>query len=263
VALVTHLAFELRTSTPESLIAGLSERVETSGYRSLWVNNPPDEDGLGRLAQMAAATTQITLGTAVVPVSAVSPDAILRRIDETGLPPERLRLGIGSGRGAKPLERMADAVVYLRERTPAEIVIGALGPRMRALGATQADGVLLNNVTPDLARSAAGEIRTQAEAAGRPVPGVYVNVMAGVGAAQIAELEGSAVFLSRLPAYAAHFGRTGIEPEQTWIAARQLGELPALLEPWRNTVDEVVLVPVSADAAGPARDLIDAAIAAF
>jgi alkanesulfonate monooxygenase SsuD/methylene tetrahydromethanopterin reductase-like flavin-dependent oxidoreductase (luciferase family) len=263
VALVTHLAFELRTSTPDSLVAALAERVEASGYRSLWVNHPPDEDGLGRLAQMAAATTRITLGTAVVPVSAVPPDAILRRIDETGLLPERLRLGIGSGWGEKPLDRMAEAVAYLRERTPAEIVVGALGPRMRELGATQADGVLLNSVTPELAKAAAGEIREQAKAAGRPVPGVYVNVLAGVGAAQITELEGSAAFLSRLPAYAAHFSRSGIGPEQTWIAARQLGELPALLEPWRDTVDEVVLIPVSAEAAGPARDLVDAAIAAF
>jgi hypothetical protein len=95
------------------------------------------------------------------------------------------------------------------------------------------------------------------------VPGVYVNVLAGAGAAQITELEGSAAFLSRLPAYAAHFSRSGIGPEQTWIAARQLSELPALLEPWRDTVDEVVLIPVSAEAAGPARDLVDAAITAF
>ena len=260
---MTHLAFELRTSTPDSLVAALAERVETSGYRSLWVNHPPDEDGIGQLAQMAAATTRITLGTAVVPVSAVPPDAILRRIDETSLPPERLRLGIGSGSGPQPLRRMADAVAYLRERTPAEIVVGALGPRMRELGATQADGVLLSNVTPELARAAAGEIRAQAKAADRPVPGVYVNVMAGVGAAQIAALEGSAAFLSRLPAYAAHFARAGIRPDQTWIAAGQLGELPALLEPWRDTFDEVVLVPVSAEAAGPARDLVDVAIAAF
>jgi hypothetical protein len=28
---------------------------------------------------------------------------------------------------------MTEAVAYLRERTPAEIVVGALGPRMRAL----------------------------------------------------------------------------------------------------------------------------------
>jgi hypothetical protein len=111
--------------------------------------------------------------------------------------------------------------------------------------------------------AAAGEIREQAKTAGQPVPGVYVNVLAGVGDAQITELEGSAAFLSRLPAYAAHFGRSGIGPEQTWIAARQLGELPELLEPWRDTVDEVVLLPVSAGAAGPARDLVDAAIAAF
>jgi hypothetical protein len=41
------------------------------------------------------------------------------------------------------------------------------------------------------------------------------------------------------------------------------GELPRLLGPWRDTVDEVVLVPVRADEAGPARDLVDAAIAGF
>ena len=237
--------------------------MEASGYRSLWVNHPPDEDGLGHLATMAAATTRITLGTAVVPISAVPPDAILRRIDETALPPERLRLGIGSGSGDKPLDRMADAIVYLRERTPAEIVVGALGPRMRALGATQADGVLLNNITPALARAAAEQIRTQAKAVGRPVPGVYVNVMVGVGAGQLAELDGSAAFLARLPAYAAHFSRAGVRPEQTWIAADELGELPRLLEPWQDTVDEVVLVPVSAAEPGPARALVDAAIAAF
>jgi alkanesulfonate monooxygenase SsuD/methylene tetrahydromethanopterin reductase-like flavin-dependent oxidoreductase (luciferase family) len=158
---------------------------------------------------------------------------------------------------------MTEAVAYLRERTPAEIVVGALGPRMRELGATLADGVLLNTVTPDLARAAAAEIRAQAMAASRPVPGVYVNVMAGVGSAQIAELGESAAFLKQLPAYAAHFRRAGISPEQTSIAAGQPGELPRLLGPWRDTVDEVVLVPVRADQPGPARDLVDAAIAGF
>lgn len=260
---MTHLAFELRTSTPGPLLPALAERVEENGYRSLWVNHPPGEDGIGCLAAMASATARITLGTAVVPVSAVPPDAILRRIDETGLPAERLRLGIGSGSGERPLERMAEAVSYLRERTPAEIVVGALGPRMRGLGATLADGVLLNSVTPGLARAAAGEIREQAKAAGRPVPGVYVNVMAGVGAAQLAELDASAAFLRQLPAYAAHFRRAGIGPEQTSIAVGRPGELPPRLEPWRGTVDEVVLVPVRADEAGPAGDLVDAAIAGF
>jgi Luciferase-like monooxygenase len=199
----------------------------------------------------------------VVPISAVPPDAILRRLDETALPPERLRLGIGSGSGPAPLERMAEAVAYLRERTSAEIVVGALGPRMRRLGAMAADAVLLNTVTPELARTAAEEIRARAKAASRPVPGVYVNVLTGVGRAQIAELGESAAFLSGLPAYAAHFRRAGITPEQTSIAASQLSELPRLLEPWRDTVDEVVLVPVSADEEGPVSELADAAIAAF
>lgn len=263
MASVTHLAFELRIGTPDPVLASVAARVEAAGYRSVWVNNPPGEDGIGQLSKIAAATDRITLGTAVVPISAVPPDAILRRLDETALPPERLRLGIGSGSGATPLDRMAEAVTYLRERTPAEIVVGALGPRMRALGATLADAVLLNTVTPGLARAAAEEIRTHAKTANRPVPGVYVNVLTGVGQAQIAELELSAAFLSRLPAYAAHFRRTGIRPEQTSIAASRLSELPRLLEPWRDTVDEVVLVPVSADEEAPVRELADAAIAAF
>ena len=167
---MTHLAFELRTSTPDPVLASLAARVESGGYRSVWVNHPPGEDGIGQLAKVAAATTRITLGTAVIPVSDVPPDAILRRVEETGLPPERLRLGIGSGSGAGPLRRMAEAVAYLRERTPAEIIVGALGPRMRELGATLADAVLLNTVTPDLARAAAGEIRAQAKAASRRCP---------------------------------------------------------------------------------------------
>jgi regulator of extracellular matrix RemA (YlzA/DUF370 family) len=121
----------------------------------------------------------------VIPVSAVPPETILRRLTEANVPADRLRLGIGSGSGASPLRRMADAVRYLGPRTQAEIVVGALGPRMRELAATQADGVLLNTVTPELARTAATEIRDQAQAAGRPVPGVYVNVLVGVGHREI------------------------------------------------------------------------------
>jgi alkanesulfonate monooxygenase SsuD/methylene tetrahydromethanopterin reductase-like flavin-dependent oxidoreductase (luciferase family) len=42
---MTHLAFELRTNTPDALTAELAEQAEARGYRSLWVNHPPDEDG--------------------------------------------------------------------------------------------------------------------------------------------------------------------------------------------------------------------------
>jgi alkanesulfonate monooxygenase SsuD/methylene tetrahydromethanopterin reductase-like flavin-dependent oxidoreductase (luciferase family) len=260
---VTHLAFELKTDTPEPVVASIAKRVEARGYRSAWVNHPPDADGIGQLARIAAATTRITVGTGVVPISAVPPETMLRRIEETGLPPERLRLGIGSGFGPQPLRRMTEAVGYLRPRTPAEIVVGAIGPRMRALGAAQADGVLLSAVTPELARAAAEEIRALAKAADRPVPGVYANVLVGVGAGQLAELERSAAFLARLPAYAAHVRRTGIRLEQTRIAAERIDEVPALLARWRDTVDEVVLLPVTASEAGPVAELVDAAITAF
>jgi alkanesulfonate monooxygenase SsuD/methylene tetrahydromethanopterin reductase-like flavin-dependent oxidoreductase (luciferase family) len=260
---VTHLAFELKTDTPPDVAAGIARRAEERGYRSLWVNHPPDADGIGQLARIAGATTRITVGTAVVPISAVPPEDILRRVEETGLLPERLRLGIGSGSGPQPVRRMAEAVDYLRQRTPAELVVGALGPRMRALGATLADGVLLSAVTPELARAAAEEIRSLAKAADRPLPGVYVNVLAGVGPGQLAELERSAQFLAGLPAYAAHFRRTGIRPEQTRIAANRIEEVPRLLARWQDTVDEVVLLPVTTGEEPQVAELVDAAITAF
>ena len=213
---------------------------------------------------MASATERITLGTAVIPISAVPPDAILRRIDETGLLAERLRLGIGSGSGSGRSQRMAEAVAYLRERTPAEIVVGALGPRMRELGATLADGVLLNTVTPDLARAAAEDIRAQAKAASRPVPGVYVNVMAGSRDRAAHRARGNP---RRSCSSCPPTPRTSAGPASARSRPRSrragLSDLPRLLEPWRDTVDEVVLVPVRADEAGPARDLVDAAIAGF
>jgi alkanesulfonate monooxygenase SsuD/methylene tetrahydromethanopterin reductase-like flavin-dependent oxidoreductase (luciferase family) len=260
---VTHLAFQLRTDTPDPVATSIAERVEARGYRSLWVNHPPGADGIGKLATMGAATSRITLGTGVIPISALRPEDILRRIGETGLPPERLRLGIGSGSGPQPLRRMAEAVGYLRPRTPAELVVGAIGPRMRELAATQADGVLLSAVTPELARAVAEEIRALAKAADRPVPGVYVNVLAGVGPEQLAALDRSAAFLAQLPAYAAHFRRTGVRPEQARIAAASIEELPRLLGRWRDTVDEIVLMPVTASEAEPVAELVDAAIAAF
>ncbi len=52
---MTHLAFELKTDTPEPVLADISGRVEADGYRSLWVNHPPDADGLGQLVEAAIA----------------------------------------------------------------------------------------------------------------------------------------------------------------------------------------------------------------
>jgi hypothetical protein len=42
---VTHLAFELRTDTPEPVLADIAARVEADGYRSLWVNHRPMRTG--------------------------------------------------------------------------------------------------------------------------------------------------------------------------------------------------------------------------
>ncbi len=54
-----------------------------------------------------------------------------------------------------------------------------------------------------------------------------------------------------------------MRPEQTHLAARRLGDLAGQLDLWRDTVDEVVLMPVSAGEVGPLSELVEAAIAAW
>jgi hypothetical protein len=74
--------------------------VEESGYRSLWVNHPPGEDGNRLPGRDGLRHRPDHARDRRRAVSAVPPDAILRRIDETGLPAERLRSASAAGRGS-------------------------------------------------------------------------------------------------------------------------------------------------------------------
>ncbi|WP_354002986.1 LLM class flavin-dependent oxidoreductase [Microbacterium elymi] len=58
-------------------------------------------------------------------------------------------LGIGSGQASGPvLAPMRNGIDALRAGTDAPIVVGALGPKMRALAAEAGDGMLLSWLTP-------------------------------------------------------------------------------------------------------------------
>lgn len=215
-------------TTPLATVRAVAERAERAGFRTLWVNDLPNGDSLAALRAAAEVTDRIGLATGVIPLDR-RPAASL---DFAGLPVDRLTVGIGSGAASGPLGLVRDGVAALRDRTDAAIVVGALGPRMRRLAATDADGVLLNWLTPSAADGAADELRRDAD--GGAVRAVlYVRTIAGEAArsALVAEADR----YGRVPAYAANFDRLGFHAiDATLDGAAGLGA-------YRAAVDEVVL----------------------
>lgn len=223
-------------------IAALARQAERAGFAGLWVNDTPGGDALAGLAAAAAVTTHLRLGAGVLPLDRRPPSEILRSIGATRVPEDRLTIGIGSGgvrAGALALVR--EAVETLRAGTSAAVVVGALGPHMRELGAETADGVLLNWVTARTAAEQASAVR----AARNPAARVIAYVRTIVDPAAQGALESEADRYGSIPVYAANFARLGVRPIETTLPAEH-GDLAAGIAAYRDGVDEVVLRAVTA-----------------
>ncbi|MDQ1129182.1 LLM class flavin-dependent oxidoreductase [Microbacterium sp. SORGH_AS_0888] len=240
------------------LVAGIARAAEDAGLHALWVNDTPDGDALVRLAAAAAVTSRLGLSTGVLPLDR-RPAASLPGEIGPAVPASRLTLGIGSGalrRGA--LACVADGIRTLRAAGGFRILVGALGPRMRRLGAEDADGVLLSWLTPGVAAAQAAEAR---EARAGAVAALYVRTAFDPdGGARLRE---EAARYGSYPQYAANFARLGIAPGDTVLTADD-GDVAAGLAAYREAVDEVVLRAIVAEETLPAyREFIDRAAQAL
>jgi len=200
----------LMGSTDGTTLRALAPRIERLGFDALWLNDVPGGDSLAGLRGVAGVTGRLRLATGVIPLDR-RPAATL---DLTGLPADRTAIGIGSGRAPHPLGLVEAAVASLRTVTDAAIVVGALGPRMRRLAAEQADGVLLNWLTPAAAEAATADLRQDSR--GRPVRGaLYVRTIAEEAAR--GALEREATRYDTVPSYAANFERLGFRAIEATI----------------------------------------------
>ncbi|WP_344292342.1 LLM class flavin-dependent oxidoreductase [Agromyces neolithicus] len=230
----TAVSIGLVGTTPLEVVRALAPRVERLGFTTLWINDIPGGDSLAGLRAAAEVTSTLGLASGVIPLDRRPADSL----DLANLPTERLTLGIGSGKVAvRPVEFVRTGLATLRELTDAPIVVGALGPRMRRLAAEEADGVLLNWLTPGAGSLTAGELRR--DAGGRADPNrvratLYVRTITDESARPALDRESTRY--ESVPAYAANFERLGFGAREATIT-----DAARLAEYVDADLDEIVL----------------------
>lgn len=219
-----------------AVIGPLAAVVERAGFGALWVNDTPGGDALVALSAAAAQTSTLVLATGVIPVDRRPAPEIAAAVRAAALPAARTVVGIGSGRlrhGA--LEAVGAAADLLRGETGARVVVGALGPRMRELAATRADGVVLSWLTPAAAAEQASAIHAL-----DPDARVVLYARTALAPAAVVLRDEEARAYAGYPAYAAHFARLGIDPLDTVLPHG--GEpLAAGADAYLAGVDDLVL----------------------
>ncbi|MBU8816125.1 LLM class F420-dependent oxidoreductase [Mycolicibacterium goodii] len=189
--------------------------AEAAGLDSAWMPQVPDDfDSLSMVALMAAHTSTIELGTAVVPLHAQHPIALARQaLSVHAISEGRLALGVGpshhwiirdmlglpydkpaaytrdylevlgvalSGPGPVDVENDTFTVhnpTVLAAETPLPVLIAALGPVMLQIAGELADGTVLWMADERaIGDHIAPRITKAAENAGRPAPRIVAGI---------------------------------------------------------------------------------------
>jgi alkanesulfonate monooxygenase SsuD/methylene tetrahydromethanopterin reductase-like flavin-dependent oxidoreductase (luciferase family) len=238
--------FGVAGALPHDVIRALAAAAEAAGYHTFWVNDTQG-DGLASLRAAAEVTSEIQLGVGVIPLDRQPADVIARRVDELGLPQQRLIVGIGSGNPQGGLARVQEGAATLEERLEAPVVVGALGPKMCALAGKSSDGVLLNWLTAEYVAPSAATVTEAAREAGRPRPLIlgYVRTVYGPGAREVFAEEAGRY--GSYPAYAANFTRMGTPAEATAVTGETAAEIQTGLASFAGELDETVVRAITGE----------------
>ena len=192
--------------------------AEQLGYRCITMGESWGEDALTSLAQLAAVTTRIRIGTSIVPVFARSPaNLAMTALNMDRMSEGRFFLGLGtSGRlviedlhgetFAKPLTRMREYIDIVRKaargarldhdgeffhtkrfqlrlppfRTNLPIYIAALSPPSLRLTGELADGWLPIFLAPARMAPLLGDLEAGAKSVGRSLADVAISAQVSV-----------------------------------------------------------------------------------
>lgn len=215
---------------PVDEVGRLARFVEDHGYTELYV---PDvrvradtvtagRDAFISLGAAFQVTTTLRAGIGVAAVVFHEPSALARAAgslnEQSG---GRFSLGIGvshreaagSAYPASPLAEMHRWAAEMRRFSTGgglgfgagfPVLVGALGPKMIALAAAEADGAVLNWLTPERARTTVDELRAAAPAGTAPRSVLYVRM------SPAAAVHADAVNYDALDNYHRHFVAQGL-----------------------------------------------------
>jgi len=236
-------AFGVAAGLDPEVARPLAARCAELGYESMWSNDHPGAKGLATLAEFAAAAPGLELGVAVIALDRTPPEQIAADIDEVGIDPAKLWLGVGAGFTKKPLTTMRESLPELRRLLPdVKLVLAAMGPKMCELGGSAYDGVFFNWMTPDFAAGARAKVEAGAADTGRPTPPVFGYVRTAVGPDAPERLAKEESFYRDLhKGYRDHFDRLA-EPEGTvGVAAADSYDAQRQLSAYEGPLDTIVV----------------------
>ncbi len=196
----------------------MAARVDALGYSCVTMGEAWGEDAFTSLAQIAAVTSRIRIGTSIVPIFARSPSNIAMTAGNMDIMSEgRFFLGLGASgklviedfhgeRFSKPLTRMREYIDIIRKAIRSEridhegeffrtqrfrlrfrplrdripIYIASLSPPSLRLTGELADGWLPIFLAPSRMESALAELRAGAESAGRSLDDIAFSPQVSV-----------------------------------------------------------------------------------
>lgn len=244
---LSKVSFGVVGALDRSILRTLAPRIEAAGFRTIWLNDSSEGDSLEGLSVVAEVTSTLKLATGVIPLDRRPAASIAASLRELQLPEDRLVLGIGTGLPKGGLARVSASIDELRDVTKVPIVIGALGPKIRKLGAEKADGLLLSWLTPNSAAEAMSDLKRDSAAVGRSdVRGVLYTRTAVDPVGLRAMVPESARYQS-IPSYAANLERIGAKAIDTTIYEKDVDRLSYRVEQYTQHVDEIVLRAITGE----------------
>lgn len=201
---IARLGVDLPTEVPIAAKVEFAQWAEAEGFDDVWAPEISDPDAFVLLGAVAAATSRIRMGTAIVPFGTRSAPLLAASAASLSEVSEgRFALGVGVSSRAiiegwhgvpysRPLERVRQTLPLLRsvlagERSavddsqvrskgfrlrlppgnPPNLLLAAMNPKMVETAGEMADGVLLNLVPPAALPTVIAALDRGAEAASR------------------------------------------------------------------------------------------------
>jgi hypothetical protein len=229
--------FAVSAGLDPAIAEPLAARCAELGYGSMW-SGDHGADGVGTLGAFANGAPGIGLGL-VVDLEERGVASVVEGVERVGLDPGRLTIAVAAGDAGAAEE----AVTMVRSGLDgARVLLVLRSPRDLSVAADGFDGALALWMTPSMLEASRLELTAHTVVN----PNFVGVVHAAVGADAETRLGREEGFARSLAANLEHFSQLTDDPGRTGVAVDTAPEMPAALEPYAATTDELVVRALAA-----------------